>query len=67
MSLYFLFKEQKYKLKALVLAVLIGWSMGIYKMLLGHHYLSHTVITMLLAWLLILIIYKTVSVEVKNI
>jgi membrane-associated PAP2 superfamily phosphatase len=61
MSLFFLFKEQKNRFIALGIAVAIGWSMGVYKMLIGHHYLSHTVITMILAWLLILIIYKIVK------
>lgn len=58
MSLFFLFKEQRNRVIALVFALFVGWSMGIYKMLIGHHYLSHTIITMILAWLLILIIRK---------
>jgi len=35
----------------LALAMSFGWSMGLYQMLKGSHYLSHTVITMLLAWI----------------
>ena len=35
----------------LALALSFGWSMGLYQMLKGSHYLSHTVITMLLAWI----------------
>ena len=58
MSLFFLFKEKKNSFIAFGVAMIIGWSMGIYKMLIGHHYLSHTLITMILAWLLILVIYK---------
>ena len=61
MSLFFLFKTEKNKTIALILSLIIGWSMGIYKMLIGHHYLSHTVITMILSWLLILIIYKIIK------
>lgn len=61
MSLYFLFKSDRNKILALTVAMIIGWSMGIYKMLIGHHYLSHTIITMLLAWFLILIIKKVVN------
>ena len=61
MSLFFLFKERRNRFIALGIAMLIGWSMGLYKMLIGHHYLSHTVITMILAWLLILVIYKIVK------
>jgi membrane-associated PAP2 superfamily phosphatase len=61
MSLFFLFKEQKNRLIALGSAIIIGSSMGTYKMLIGHHYLSHTIITMILAWFLILVIYKIVN------
>ena len=39
--------------------------MGTYKMLLGDHFLSHTIITMLMAWLTILIIVKFVQNKIK--
>lgn len=61
MSLFFLFKSKRNKIIALAVAITIGWSMGIYKMLIGDHYLSHTIITMLLSWLLILTIKKVVN------
>ncbi|MCK9473478.1 phosphatase PAP2 family protein [Sulfurimonas sp.] len=61
MSLFFLFKERKNRFIALSSAIIIGSSMGVYKMLIGHHYLSHTIITMILAWFLILVIYKIVK------
>lgn len=32
--------------------------MGLYKMLIGDHFLSHTLVTMTLAWLIILILAK---------
>ncbi len=58
MALFFLFKTPKNQKRALIGALIIGWSMGTYKMLLGDHFLSHTIITMLIAWLMILIIVK---------
>jgi len=61
MSLFFLFKRKRNKVLALIAALMIGWSMGTYKMLIGDHFFSHTFITMLLAWLIILIIEKIVS------
>jgi membrane-associated PAP2 superfamily phosphatase len=61
MSLFFLFKSKINQILALVVTLIIGWSMGIYKMLIGDHYLSHTIITMVLSWLLILIIKKVVN------
>ena len=64
MSLFFLFRKKRNRYIALGLALVIGWSMGLYKMLIGDHFFSHTVITMVLAWFLILVIAKTVySIE----
>ncbi len=42
-----------YGTQALYLAAATGWIMGAYKMLIGDHFLSHTIVTMLLAWLII--------------
>ena len=35
--------------------------MGIYKMMIGDHFSSHTILTMLIAWLIILINAKLVN------
>ena len=61
LSLFFLFKSRKNRKKAILFAMTVGWLMGGYKMLIGDHYLSHTVITMLLSWLLILMIVAGVE------
>jgi len=61
LSLLFLFKSRKIQIITFIVAMSIGWSMGIYKMLIGDHYFSHTFITMLLAWLIILIIETLAS------
>lgn len=53
MSLYFLFHSKRNRRRGLIFGLTIGWLMGGYKTLLGHHFLSHTIITMVLAWLLI--------------
>ena len=60
LSLLFLFKSRRNKRLAFVSVMIIGWSMGGYKMLIGDHFLSHTVMTMVLAWLIILLIAKGV-------
>jgi len=60
MSLFFLFHKKRNKYIGLTIGIIVGWSMGIYKMLIGDHFFSHTVITMILAWLVILIIAKTI-------
>ncbi|MBL1320726.1 MAG: phosphatase PAP2 family protein [Methylophaga sp.] len=54
MSLFFFFKTRRNQRIALVSAITIGWGTGGYKMLVGDHFLSHTIITMFIAWLLIL-------------
>jgi membrane-associated PAP2 superfamily phosphatase len=61
LSLFFFFKTRRNRYIALIVALIIGWCMGIYKMLIGDHFLSHTIITMLIAWLIILIITKLIG------
>jgi membrane-associated PAP2 superfamily phosphatase len=58
LSLFFLFKSTKNRKKALAFAMVIGWSMSLYKMFIGDHFLSHSLITMELAWLIVLILEK---------
>jgi len=65
LSLFFLFKNEKRKKMAVVGALIIGWSMGYYKMLIGDHFLSHTIIVMIIAWLVVLSIAKSVDVIVS--
>jgi membrane-associated PAP2 superfamily phosphatase len=60
LSLFFFFKTKRNRYIALITAFIVGWSMGIYKMLIGDHFFSHTLITMVLAWLIILLIKKLV-------
>ena len=66
MALFFLFNTPKNQKRALFVALIIGWSMGTYKMLLGDHFLSHTIITMLMAWLIILIIVKFIQTKQRQ-
>ena len=61
LSFFFLFKRTENRKKAIIFALMVGWSMGIYKMLIGDHFLSHTIITMLLAWSVILVIAKIIQ------
>jgi membrane-associated PAP2 superfamily phosphatase len=61
LSLFFLFKSRRNKTLAIIGALSVGWSMGVYKMLIGDHFLSHTMITMILAWLIVLVIKKFVD------
>lgn len=61
MALYFLFKTSRNKNIALVFGIMVGVLTGGYKILIGDHFLSHTLVTMILAWLVILLINKFVN------
>lgn len=61
MALYFLFKIQRNRNIALGVGITIGILTGGYKILIGDHFLSHTLVTMLAAWLVILLIVKLVN------
>jgi len=63
MSLFFLFKRRENRLIGVGLGLTFGWSMGLYKMFIGDHYLSHTLISMILAWLIILLIHTALQEE----
>ncbi len=67
MALFFLFKTKRNQCIALVSALTIGWGTGGYKMLIGDHFLSHTIVTMLIAWLLILTITTIIRLVFKKI
>jgi len=53
LSLCFLFRSARNRRRAICAALAAGWTMGLYKMLIGDHFVSHTVTTMLLAWMII--------------
>ena len=61
LALIFLFSRRRNKIIATLSVLSVAWSMGIYKILIGDHFLSHTVVSMILAWLDILIIVKSVN------
>jgi membrane-associated PAP2 superfamily phosphatase len=61
LSLFFLFHKRSNRWIALGGALVVGWTMGIYKMMVGDHFFSHTMITMVLAWLLVLVSAKLVD------
>ena len=56
MSLGFLFRRRRHAAIGFGGGMAAGWTMGGYQMLKGAHYLSHTVVTMILAWVLIQIL-----------
>lgn len=66
LSLFFLFKTKRKKYIAIYFSLIIGWIMGIYKMIIGDHFISHTIITMEIAWLITLIISVLINFLYKE-
>lgn len=66
MSLFFLFKKRRNKFIGLSLGVVLGWTSGVYQMLRGEHFLSHTLFTMIMALIMICIIdYLVKKIQTK--
>ncbi|MBN1844163.1 MAG: phosphatase PAP2 family protein [Sedimentisphaerales bacterium] len=58
MMLYFVFSRKSTRSLGLLMGLAAGWIMGLYQSLNGQHFLSHTMITMLIAWIVILSIHR---------
>ncbi|TBW49379.1 phosphatase PAP2 family protein [Marinobacter halodurans] len=56
LSLFFLFRTKRNRMIAFNGAMALGWTLGLYKMLIGDHFLSHTLVTMGLAWLISVVV-----------
>lgn len=54
MCLYFIWNKWKYF--GLTIGILLGWIMGLYQMAKGNHFFSDTLVTMEVAWLIILLL-----------
>jgi membrane-associated PAP2 superfamily phosphatase len=51
-GLYFAARTRAGRIRGALTGLCLGWILGLYQMLKGAHYLSHTVVSMLLGWLL---------------
>ncbi|WP_020397048.1 phosphatase PAP2 family protein [Thiolinea disciformis] len=51
LALVFLFNTRRARLIIFSVVLVLASSMGIYKMLIGDHFLSHTIITALISWI----------------
>lgn len=56
MVLYHVFRRRNHKLHGLAIGLGLGWAMGLYQMMKGAHFLSHTMVTMVASWIMILCI-----------
>lgn len=62
MMLFFCFRSRYARWLGLCAGLGAGWSMGVYQMLRGEHFFSHTLFTMLGAWIVIILL----SAALKN-
>lgn len=60
MSLYFLCSARKRRYTVMSAVLILGWTIGGYKIVIGDHFLSHTVASMQISWLLILCLVQLV-------
>lgn len=67
LSLYFLFRRRHHRIIAVVTVVTLGWLTGGYKMLIGDHFMSHTLVTLLLAIIEINLIAQLVQSGTGNV
>lgn len=52
LCLAFVARTRRRRVQAAVVGMATGWLLGFYQMAKGAHYLSHTLVTMLLAWII---------------
>ncbi|GAA0315636.1 PAP2 family lipid A phosphatase [Psychrobacter aestuarii] len=53
LALAYLPRLRDYRAWILSAVLLLGWVMGVYKMMIGDHFFSHTLVSMLLSWALV--------------
>lgn len=58
LALFYLFRRRRHQVIAVVIALGLGWATGGYKMAIGDHTLGHTLTTLTLAWLTVLLIAR---------
>ncbi len=61
MALFYCFKNMRYRVAGLFLGILLGWTAGIYQMMRGQHFLSHTFFSMVASFLVIMLINALVN------
>ena len=55
MGLYFVLHSRKARRAGLTYGLTFGWSLGVFQMMRGEHFLSHTIFSMVASWLVILL------------
>lgn len=66
LGLIFLYREKKSKTYVYALGMIAGWVAGIYQMLRGEHFLSHTLFTMFSSLIMLVIAFKIALLLVRK-
>lgn len=61
LGLFYAFQKKSYRYLGLTIGLLLGWTAGIYQMLRGQHFLSHTLFSMVAAFMLVILINQLVK------
>ena len=63
MGLYFVGKRRVTRRLGVFVGLAAGWTVGTYQILKGAHFLSHTIVTMILAWLIVQILSRVFRLD----
>jgi membrane-associated PAP2 superfamily phosphatase len=66
LGLYYLTDSRRGRRLGFTLGMTAGWVMGIYQMLKGAHFLSHTIVTMLISWAIIQFLVCLFNLPTRN-
>lgn len=66
LALFFVFEKRAWRAAGLSLGLGMGWLMGGYQMLVGAHFLSDTVTTMILAWIICVLAKPILSWKARS-
>ncbi|MCK9223775.1 MAG: phosphatase PAP2 family protein [Candidatus Muirbacterium halophilum] len=62
----YILKKRKYKMFFLLFWMFLGWSMGIYQMVRGAHFLSHTIVSNILSIIITLLLYYLFKKKIEG-
>jgi len=63
MGLYFVARRRVTRRLGVVVGLAAGWMVGTYQILKGAHFLSHTIVTMILAWLIVQLLSRAFRLD----
>jgi membrane-associated PAP2 superfamily phosphatase len=62
-GLYYLFDRPRNRWLGLLFGMTCGWTMGLYQMFKGAHFLSHTIVTMLIAAVIVQVLARLLKLD----